>query len=51
VVPVERRTAYFAALEDASVRQNIVPFTDFLGALVEDGLRGRTVAEIPVTQS
>jgi Fic family protein len=50
VIPVERRTAYFAALEDASVRQNIAPFTDFLAVLVEDGLRGRTVAEIPATQ-
>jgi hypothetical protein len=47
VIPVERRTDYFAALEDASVRQNTVPFTDFLATLVEDGIRGRTVTEIP----
>jgi fido (protein-threonine AMPylation protein) len=50
VVPVERRAAYFAALEDASVRQNIVPFADFLAAPVRDGLRGKPVAVVPVTQ-
>lgn len=30
VVPVEKRDAYMAALEEASVRQNIVPFCKFL---------------------
>jgi Fic family protein len=50
VVPVERRAAYFAALEDASVRQNIVPFADFLAAVERDELRGKTVAVVPVTQ-
>ena len=29
VVPLERRDAYIAALEEASVRQNIVPFANF----------------------
>lgn len=47
VVPVQRRDAYMAALEDASVRQNIVPFTDFLGQLVREGLQGRSVATVP----
>lgn len=47
VVPVGRRDAYMAALEDASVRQNIVPFTNFLAQLVKEGLRGRTVATVP----
>jgi hypothetical protein len=47
VVPVERRDAYMAALEDASVRQDIVPFTDFLARLVEEGLRGKAVATVP----
>ena len=37
VVPLERRDAYMAALEEASVRQNIAPFADFLGQLVEGG--------------
>ena len=49
VVPVERRAAYMAALEEASVRQNIVPFIDFLGQLVRDGLEGRSVASIPAS--
>ena len=35
VIPVERRDAYMAALEAASVRQDIGPFADFLAALVE----------------
>ena len=33
VVPVERRDEYMQALEAASVRQNIVPFTKFLASL------------------
>ena len=37
VVPVERRDAYMAALEDASVRQDVGPFTDFVAGLVEAG--------------
>jgi hypothetical protein len=47
VVPLERRDAYMAALEDASVRQNILPFADFLGQLVKDGLRGKPAAKVP----
>jgi hypothetical protein len=47
VVPVERRGAYMAALEDASVSQNIVPFARFLGELVEEGMEGRAVAKVP----
>ena len=47
VIPLERRDAYMAALEDASVRQNIVPLTDFLGQLVKEGLRGKPVAKMP----
>lgn len=34
VIPVEERDAYMATLEEASVRQNIAPFADFLGKLV-----------------
>jgi fido (protein-threonine AMPylation protein) len=49
VVPVERRAAYMAALEEASVRQNIVPFTDFLGRLVRGGLEGRVIASVPAS--
>jgi len=47
VVPLERRDAYMAALEDASVRQNIVPLTDFLRQLVKEGLRNKPAAKVP----
>ena len=47
VVPLERRDAYMAALEEASVRQNIAPFADFLAQLVEEGLRGKSLAKVP----
>jgi len=40
VIPVEQRDTYMQALEQASVNQNIVPFTDFLASLVEFGLKG-----------
>jgi len=46
VVPVERRDAYMAALEAASVRQDIGPFAHFLARLVEDNLRGKVVAPV-----
>ena len=39
VIPVERRDTYMAALEDASVGQDIGPFTDFLTGLLEVGQR------------
>ncbi len=35
VVPVEQRNDYMAALEEASVNQNIIPLTDFLAGLVD----------------
>jgi Fic family protein len=38
VIPVERRDDYMQALEKASVRQNIEPFTAFLAGLVEEAL-------------
>jgi len=47
VVPVEKRDAYMAALEEASVNQNIVPFTEFLGHLVDDGLKGKSSTKLP----
>lgn len=34
VVPVERRKEYMSALEEASVKQNVVPFAAFLADLV-----------------
>jgi hypothetical protein len=47
VVPLERRDAYMAALEQASVRQNIVPLANFLAQLVKEELRGKPVAKVP----
>jgi Fic family protein len=35
VVPLARRETYMASLESASVDGNIVPFTRFLGSLVQ----------------
>ena len=47
IVPVERRDDYMAALEEASAKQNIVPFATFLGELVREGLEGRVAASLP----
>lgn len=49
VVPLERRDAYMAALEDASARQNIVPFAEFLARLVQNGLNGKAAPQIPAS--
>ena len=40
VIPVERRDTYMAALEAASVRRDIGPFTDFLGRAGGEGWGG-----------
>lgn len=42
VVPVQARAAYMAALEGASARQNIGPFTDFLRGLVPGGAKAKS---------
>ncbi len=47
VIPVEERKEYMAALEQASVHQNIVPFTNFLATLVHKGIEGKPLPEIP----
>lgn len=47
-VPLEERDAYMAALEDASVNQNIVPFTHFLARLVTTGLEGKPRPALPL---
>jgi hypothetical protein len=47
VIPVEQRDDYMAALEEASVQQNIVPFTDFIASLVDAGLKGQMTAKPP----
>ncbi len=38
IVPLERREEYMGALETASVKQNIRPFAELVGGLVQDGL-------------
>lgn len=40
VIPVEERDAYMNALETASTTEDIVPFTNFLAALVRANLEG-----------
>lgn len=47
VIPLAQRDAYMAALEEASVRQDIGRFTEFLADLVETRLQGRATAERP----
>lgn len=47
VVPLERRDAYMTALEEASVRQNIAKFAEFLAQLVTEGLQGKAAASLP----
>ena len=47
VIPVERRSDYMAALEDASVRQDIKAFAKFLGRLVRGGLEGKPGPKVP----
>lgn len=47
IVPVEKRDEYMAALEEASVNQNIIPFTEFLAQLVDDGLTGKAEPKLP----
>lgn len=49
VVPVGGRNTYMAALEDASVRLDIVPFTDILSRLVTQVLRGAPNGKPPAT--
>lgn len=47
IVPLERRDTYMAALEKASVEQNIAPFADFLAQLVNAGLDGKGTPKLP----
>ena len=51
VVPVAERKAYVAALEKASVGENIAPFAEFLAAVVERRLAGEPLPEVPMAPS
>jgi Fic family protein len=50
VIPVEKRDEYMQALEEASVRQNIYPFTKFMGDLVNDRMKGKCSVKLPNTK-
>ena len=43
IIPVDLRDTYMSALEDASVRQNIVPFAEMLAKLVSGGMHGSAI--------
>ncbi|RWM09173.1 Fic family protein [Mesorhizobium sp.] len=47
IIPVQRRAAYMAALERASVHQDIVPFSRFLSELADQSMSGKTAATLP----
>ncbi len=47
IIPVDNRKIYMHALEQASVYQNIGPFTDLIAALVRTGMRGGPLPQIP----
>jgi fido (protein-threonine AMPylation protein) len=47
VTPLEERDNYMAALEEASVRQNIIPFTDFLARIVDANMKGKPAPGLP----
>lgn len=47
IIPVEKRKEYMESLEQASVHQNIIPFTNFLATLVAKGLNGDPLPEVP----
>lgn len=47
VIPVEMRAEYMEALEKASVSQDITPLTNFIGHLVNEGMKGSPLAHLP----
>jgi hypothetical protein len=49
VIPLSERKTYMAALEKASVEENIGPFAAFLGKLVRDRLTGSPLPAIPAS--
>jgi len=51
VIPVAERQAYMAALDRASVREDIEPFADFLARLVSKRLAGEPLPGVPPTTS
>ena len=46
VIPVGQRAEYMQALESASVDEDIVPFTHFLGSIVKGQMDGKDIAKL-----
>ena len=51
IIPLEHRDDYTAALESASVRQDIRPFAVFVGGLAAAGLGGQAPPAIPAARA
>jgi hypothetical protein len=49
IIPVDRRDDYMRALESASVKHDIKPFTEFMAGLVQDRLDGKPAPKVPRT--
>ncbi|PWQ93503.1 Fic family protein [Leucothrix arctica] len=49
VVPLEKRSEYMTALEEASTKQDIEPFATLLGTLVQAVLEGKAETPLPST--
>jgi hypothetical protein len=49
VIPLQKRDQYMAALESASVEQDIAPFAMLLGRLVSERLEGKPVPQVPTS--
>ena len=47
IIPVGQRADYMQALEAASVTQDIIPFTQFLGRIVQNQMDGEDIAKLP----
>ncbi|TAH01432.1 MAG: cell filamentation protein Fic [Sphingobacteriales bacterium] len=47
VIPVQKRTEYMDALEQASVKFDIAAFSKFMAYLVSEAVNGRPVAKLP----
>jgi len=47
VIPLESRTEYMGALEQASLKADIIPFSKFLAKLVSSGLAGESLPDVP----
>ncbi|MFK7903884.1 MAG: Fic family protein [Chitinophagales bacterium] len=46
VIPVEKRKTYMFSLEQASVKNDIVPFSNFIADLVQKSMNGNPVAKL-----